>query len=233
MGYIGAFCEKDLDECATGLHACKSTSNCINMPGWYYCKCKPGYDTHGTDCHDINECYHGTHSCHPSATCVNSDGHFECQCPDNNTDTCRLSKFIFTFFPALLSIWNLKIRSLIKRTNKHTGCMFEDTEIPDGGRVSPRNQPCKICTCNRGVITCEERPCNCSTWTGGSGRDLCCPQCDPKESCQHQELKHVVFKSGEQWIYQCQTCECLVSSSLGFFPFFFLFFWIMKIKIMI
>lgn len=94
MGYIGASCEKDLDECATGLHTCKLTSNCINMPGWYYCKCKPGYETHGTDCHDINECYHGTHSCHPSATCVNSDGHFECQCPDNNTDTCRLSKLI-------------------------------------------------------------------------------------------------------------------------------------------
>lgn len=62
------------------------------MPGWYYCKCKPGYETHGTDCHDINECYHGTHSCHSTATCVNSDGHFECHCPDNSTDTCRLSK---------------------------------------------------------------------------------------------------------------------------------------------
>lgn len=92
-----------------------------------------------------------------------------------------------------------------------TGCMFEDMEIPDGERVSPHNQPCKICTCNKGVITCEEPACNCSTWKTGSGRDLCCPQCDPKESCLHQELKHIVFRSGEQWIYQCQTCECLVS----------------------
>lgn len=89
--------------------------------------------------------------------------------------------------------------------------MFENMEIPDGERVSPHNQPCKICTCRKGVISCEEPACNCSTWKKGSGRDLCCPQCDPKESCMHQELKHIVFRSGEQWIYQCQTCECLVS----------------------
>lgn len=120
-------------------------------------------------------------SCHPNAKCVNTEGHFECQCTEVEKPDCRLS------------------------------CMFEDNEIPDGGKVSPRNQPCKVCTCSRGVITCEETSCNCSTWRRGSGRDLCCPQCDPRESCQHQELKHVTFRSGEQWIYQCQTCECLVS----------------------
>lgn len=88
-------------------------------------------------------------------------------------------------------------------------------EIPDGERVSPRNQPCKVCTCNKGVISCEEPVCNCSTWKKGNGRDLCCPQCDPRWSCLHQELKHIVFRSGEQWIYQCQTCECLVSHSIS------------------
>lgn len=93
----------------------------------------------------------------------------------------------------------------------HSGCMFEGMEISDGETISPHNQPCKICTCNKGVITCEEPICDCSTWKKSSGRDLCCPQCDPTESCLHQELKHLVFRSGEQWIYQCQTCECLVS----------------------
>lgn len=95
----------------------------------------------------------------------------------------------------------------------NAGCMFEGMEISDGETISPHNQPCKICTCSKGVITCEEPVCDCSTWKKSSGRDLCCPQCDPTESCLHQELKHLVFRSGEQWIYQCQTCECLVSVS--------------------
>lgn len=104
--------------------------------------------------------------------------------------------------------------------------MFGDIEIPDGERVPPHNQLCKICTCNKGVISCEEPVCNCSTWKKESGRDLCCPQCDPKESCLHQELKHIVFRSGEQWIYQCQTCECLVSHKTYSHTFliFFLYF---------
>lgn len=148
----------------------------------YYCKCKPGYETIGDDCVDIDECYHNTHSCHHTAKCVNTKGHFECRCPIENGLECKLS------------------------------CMFEDVEIDDGAVVSPHNQPCKLCTCSKGVISCMEQPCNCSTWRSGSGRDLCCPQCDPKESCQHQELKHVTFRSGEKWIYECQTCECLVSS---------------------
>ncbi|KAG4077942.1 hypothetical protein HA402_013442 [Bradysia odoriphaga] len=177
-GFVGNSCEQDLDECATGLRTCNDSAVCVNMPGWSYCKCKPGYETHGNECRDINECYYNTHSCHPSAKCVNTEGHFECECSADDP-SCRLS------------------------------CMFEDAEIKDGDRVFPRNQPCKICTCRKGVISCEDQQCNCSTWTGSSGRDMCCPQCDPKWSCQHQELKNVVFKSGEQWIYQCQTCECL------------------------
>lgn len=63
------------------------------------------------------------------------------------------------------------------------------------------------------MISCEDKPCNCSDWQGTKKEDLCCPQCDPRQSCTHQELKHVVFKSGDQWIYRCQTCECLVGLS--------------------
>lgn len=90
--------------------------------------------------------------------------------------------------------------------------MFENNEIPDGGQVSPRNQPCKLCTCNKGVISCAEQSCDCERWGQSNSitKDICCPHCDPKKSCRHQELNHLIFKSGEQWIYQCQTCECLV-----------------------
>ncbi|XP_052891533.1 protein kinase C-binding protein NELL1-like [Anopheles moucheti] len=178
-GYIGESCEKDLDECATGLHRCKDTTDCVNMPGWYFCKCKAGFETKGKECVDIDECYLNTHSCHPTARCVNTAGHFKCECPAEGDPDCRLS------------------------------CMFEDRELRDGDKVSPSNAPCKICTCSKGVISCVEPPCNCSSWRPGVVSELCCPQCDPKQSCQHQELQHVTFRSGEQWIYQCQTCECL------------------------
>ncbi|XP_053658547.1 protein kinase C-binding protein NELL1-like [Anopheles marshallii] len=178
-GYIGESCEKDLDECATGLHRCKDTTDCVNMPGWYFCKCKAGFETKGKECVDIDECYLNTHSCHPTARCVNTPGHFKCECPSEGDPECRLS------------------------------CMFEDRELRDGDKVSPSNAPCKICTCSKGVISCVEPPCNCSSWHPGVVSELCCPQCDPKQSCQHQELQHVTFRSGEQWIYQCQTCECL------------------------
>lgn len=42
-GYVGGSCESDLDECASDLHNCQPSAVCINMPGWYYCRCKPGY----------------------------------------------------------------------------------------------------------------------------------------------------------------------------------------------
>ncbi|XP_058832654.1 protein kinase C-binding protein NELL2-like isoform X2 [Topomyia yanbarensis] len=193
-GYVGESCEKDLDECATGVHRCKETTNCVNMPGWYFCKCKPGFETKGKDCVDIDECYLNTHSCHLTARCVNTQGHFECVCPAA-AGTGEVS--------------SSSSRGSWSTADCRLSCMFEDSEIPDGGQISPRNQPCKVCTCSKGVISCVEPPCNCSNWRRGSARDLCCPQCDPKESCQHQELKHVTFRSGEQWIYQCQTCECL------------------------
>lgn len=110
MGFTGKSCEQDVDECATGLHTCKLTSDCINMPGWYNCKCKPGYETRLNECIDIDECYHNTHSCHSSAKCVNTNGHFECQCPVDKGLDCRHSKnfiFIYLFINFLYQIFIL------------------------------------------------------------------------------------------------------------------------------
>jgi len=86
--------------------------------------------------------------------------------------------------------------------------MFEGREVGNGLSVSPAGQPCRRCECSSGVISCRDPTCDCSV-SGGSTSDKCCPQCDPNAACRHQELKHVMFRSGEKWIYQCQTCECL------------------------
>lgn len=108
-GYIGNSCELDLDECASDLHRCHQSSTCFNMPGWYYCRCKPGYrsalhdSTQGTQCVDIDECNDLTierrHTCHPTAKCVNTEGGYECACPsakelEESGKECRLSEFI-------------------------------------------------------------------------------------------------------------------------------------------
>jgi hypothetical protein len=45
--------------------------------------------------------------------------------------------------------------------------------------------------------------------------ELCCPQCRSSKSqqCRHQEKSDVTFDSGQRWIYQCQSCECLVKKN--------------------
>lgn len=73
--------------------------------------------------------------------------------------------------------------------------------------VNPVGHPCRRCTCNYGVITCDDPKCNCSL--PGAEENNCCPQCDKSKACVHQELTDVILMHGERWSYQCQTCECL------------------------
>jgi len=116
-------------------------------------------------CVDINECDEMTHSCHPTATCVNTNGHFECKCSD--LDKAE-------------SLNTLKYARETDANECKLSCMFENNEIIDQETISPRNQPCSVCKCSKGVITCAEPPCDCSKWKSSKDRDLCCPQCDAK-----------------------------------------------------
>lgn len=98
------------------------------------------------------------------------------------------------------------------------GCVagVGEMEVADGDEAVPPGRPCERCSCAAGVLSCRGPECDCSGTGGHSALwppRACCPQCDPSASCRHQELHHVVFRSGERWIYQCQTCECLVSWS--------------------
>ena len=47
LGYQGARCELDIDECAR-TDPCRNDGKCVNTNGSYTCICKPGFE--GRDC---------------------------------------------------------------------------------------------------------------------------------------------------------------------------------------
>ncbi|XP_076331201.1 protein kinase C-binding protein NELL2-like isoform X2 [Tachypleus tridentatus] len=178
-GFTGPSCEIDVDECSLGLHQCHPNSQCINMPGWYYCDCLPGYQSYLVDnnlgimCQDIDECFLDSHTCHSTAICINEDGGFRCEC--NGNTTCSL------------------------------GCIHHGTERANGDAWFSESDVCSRCMCTNGVVTCNKLECDCNK--PNINLD-CCPKCDQSSYCQHQEVARK-FSNGEQWIYQCQVCECL------------------------
>lgn len=42
-GVKGSHCEKDIDECTGGIIECHNHSCCVNLPGWYHCKCRSSF----------------------------------------------------------------------------------------------------------------------------------------------------------------------------------------------
>ncbi|KFM74822.1 Protein kinase C-binding protein NELL2, partial [Stegodyphus mimosarum] len=155
---------------------CHPNSQCINMPGWYYCQCRQGFESHPEDnlgafCQDIDECLTGSHTCDLSALCVNEEGSYHCECLDNSS--CSLN------------------------------CLHYGQQRLSGEVWS--SDSCTRCRCVDGVVICQPVECDCTK----RNTDLeCCPHCDHSSVCQHQEVPKS-FRNGDQWIYQCQTCECL------------------------
>ncbi|CAG9856214.1 unnamed protein product [Phyllotreta striolata] len=181
QGYTGRSCELDLDECATDAHRCSNSSTCVNKIGWYYCECKPGYKNDYKD-NNLGLVCEDINECNSSLhTC-----HPSAQC--RNTEG------------------SYECECPPNRPDCKLSCKFEEQEWPDGWRGNLFDKPCQECSCDRGVLTCEEIKCNCSQ--PKMSNDECCPQCNPLYSCRHQELRHVVFNHGDHWTFQCRTCEC-------------------------
>ena len=68
----------DFNECSRMAdNTCNSSQNCINLPGTYTCRCKPGYT--GSSCVDINECA-ASQVCANNAICSNTLGSYSCNC---------------------------------------------------------------------------------------------------------------------------------------------------------
>lgn len=84
-------------------------------------------------------------------------------------------------------------------------CLYYNEERLSGEIWS--SDTCTKCHCSNGVVSCQPVECDCTK------RNInfdCCPHCDHSSVCKHQESPKT-FRNGDQWVYQCQTCECLVS----------------------
>ncbi|XP_014255233.1 protein kinase C-binding protein NELL2-like isoform X2 [Cimex lectularius] len=182
-GYQGISCAEDLNECSTGLHSCDNSSLCVNMPGWYYCTCNKGYQPSFP---------HIQHQ----KLCQDFD-----ECTSGN-HTCHESALCVNLDGGYKCICP---PNLDNTTDCKLSCIVKGFgEIPDG--ESAPSADCETCVCIEGQLVCTQRSCNCSS----NPPPHCCPHCYPATYCTHQEFAHVKFASGDKWIYQCQTCECLM-----------------------
>jgi len=98
----------DVDECSSeGMSACDPVSTeCVNVPGGYFCRCRHGFRPNGTSslatvatgrppppawsCVDANECsgWAGGHRCPAGTVCRNTVGSYDCVC-DVDARRCR------------------------------------------------------------------------------------------------------------------------------------------------
>ena len=77
----------DINECEdpTLSSFCVENAECCNLPGYFVCKCRDGYEGNGTQsCRDVDECA-SPDSCGRGALCTNKLGSFECECPQGFT----------------------------------------------------------------------------------------------------------------------------------------------------
>lgn len=120
-------------------------------------------------------------------------------------------------------------------------CTTSEGVYQSGQTWISSDSPCVSCQCREGVVTCSKLPCHCSASSASSpdavaksgvagnqtvvhhpNSEQCCPQCrsgspssggsGSKLECPHQEIAGLSFSTGQRWIFQCQSCECLVTT---------------------
>ncbi|XP_065334264.1 protein kinase C-binding protein NELL1-like isoform X3 [Cloeon dipterum] len=184
------------------------------------CSCRRGFT--GPSCErDLDECALGIAQCHEAATCVNQPGWYYCTCKPGyrsasssngpvciDEDECASEKATCHSTAKCMNTDGSYQCSCEGRGPECSlSCIFNGVEVADGGQVTSK---CEKCKCEAGQIVCHRPKCDC--FDPKVNHD-CCPECDLATQCQHQELHNVYFRAGEQWLYKCQTCECLRGES--------------------
>ncbi|CAG0883450.1 unnamed protein product [Cyprideis torosa] len=91
-------------------------------------------------------------------------------------------------------------------------CEVEGQRYRNGATWPADEDPCRTCSCHWGVVTCEQRQCDCEALSiDGHAEDPCCVE-ECRGGCPHQVLNGTWFKHKERWVHQCQTCECFAGS---------------------
>ncbi|XP_034734849.1 kielin/chordin-like protein isoform X1 [Etheostoma cragini] len=86
-------------------------------------------------------------------------------------------------------------------------CTYNHRIYSNGQRFMTPDHPCHICTCERGSVECERRPCpplNCSNSYTPPGE--CCPKCP---DCSFENR---IFVDGEAFhnpVSVCEECKCV------------------------
>ena len=196
---------KDIDECKLGLHQCPSNSDCVNKEGWYYCQCRQGYKRRL-----ITDDYNAMKiKCEGISIQLLIDLKRFYLLKTLDTDEC--SEGVHTCHDSAKCVntdggYRCDCSSENQLCLK---CIHNNNEHFNGETWLSGEGLCEECLCSNGIVTCHKQTCDC----GSAHINLdCCPQCDTSDKvCRHQKDSSKIYKTGQNWVYDCQRCECMVS----------------------
>ncbi|PIK51975.1 hypothetical protein BSL78_11123 [Apostichopus japonicus] len=223
----------DVNECAEGSDAvmhCQEGTICVNIQGSYRCDCLPGY-SRASDTHCTMQTLTPAPtplSPHPSSQPTPTPT------KQNRLNASLLVRMVDSVnYPenvhVLEALKENNVRMILTNVQKATHVIRDlcnnlqgsyECRCSPGGNCDPNcwiskkkskkdgstwDQGCQSCSCERGVMSCAPKVCDCSN----SNVDIeCCPHCEASLQCMHQSTG-VIYEDKESWVYDCQICRCV------------------------
>ncbi|XP_074662900.1 kielin/chordin-like protein [Tubulanus polymorphus] len=209
---------------------CPQCKDCLHM-GTRYSNLQTFYPESGNPCYECS-CKFGNVECHQKACteqCSHPGDHDEC-CPV--CDRCNYEGKILidgqkfrpnpndSCYECVCQSGNVLCGPIECKTDCNNpvlipgeccpvcdSCQYGDKYFRNGETIIPdRREPCNICKCQDGTLSCEMEICVVSCTHPVSSRGKCCPTC---ESCQFVDGK--VYPNGGQFTPiddKCDICLC-------------------------